>query len=823
MSADQPPHPTDIEARQVETVRIEDEMEQSYIDYAMSVIAGRALPSAKDGLKPVHRRILFAMHEAGITSRSGHRKSSSIVGETMGNYHPHGDQAIYDALVRMAQDFSMRYPLIDGQGNFGSLDNDPPAAMRYTEARMAPIAEELLNDIEKDTVDFHANYDDRLTEPEVLPSSFPNLLTNGSSGIAVGMSTDIPPHNLGEIIDATVALIDDPTLSVADLMEYVQGPDFPTGGTIVGFEPIRQAYETGRARLTVRAKYDVIEHESQNDQIVVSEIPYQTNKARMIERIADDVNEGRIEGITDLRDESDRTGVRIVIEVSRDAVTDVVENQLLEHHFERTQSFICLALVDGQPRVLNLKEALEAYIDHRIEVVTRRSEFELEEASDRAHILEGRLHALEHVDDVIETIRDSADRAEAREALQASFDFSEAQAEHIVRMQLGSLTSLEIEEIETEYADLMDEIDRLETILGDESELRGVIIDELAEIKGRFGDERRTNIVEGGDRLMHADLIPKRDVLVVLTEENYIKRMDVDAFEAQGRGGKGIIGADVKEGDRIRVLRRVHSHDRLLCFTDHGRVFDLTAFELPEMGRTARGRSTVNLLDLQSDERITQVLSADSLDEDHYVTLISKGGFIKRLRSSAFDNVLRTGIIACDLAEGDELIDAIVTDGSSDLLVSTQAGLLIRFSEDDVRPMGRTARGVRAVELSDGNEVTALMSATPGDDVDVLTITERGYGKRTPLAEYRRQSRYGKGLIDIKTVARNGPVVTARLVRPGDDIVMMSRRGKIIRTRSDDISRSGRNTMGVTIMRVEPGDGVAAMSVIEPVPDDAEE
>ena len=814
MSSELPETP-DVPARRVEDVRIEDEMEQSYIDYAMSVIAGRALPSADDGLKPVHRRILYAMHEAGITSRSGHRKSSSIVGETMGNYHPHGDQAIYDALVRMAQDFSMRYPLIDGQGNFGSLDDDPPAAMRYTEARMAPIAEELLEDIEKDTVDFSANYDDRLTEPEVLPASFPNLLVNGSSGIAVGMSTDIPPHNLGEVIDATVALIEEPTLTVADLMEYVQGPDFPTGGTIVGFEPIRQAYETGRARLTVRSKYEVIERDGENDQIVITEVPYQANKARMVERIADDVNEGRIEGISDLRDESDRTGVRVVIDVSRDAVTDVVENQLLEHHLERTQSFICLALVDGQPRVLNLKEALEAYIEHRIEVVTRRSEYDLEQASDRAHILEGRLRALEHVDEVIDTIRDSDDRNAAREALQASFDFSEAQADHIVRMQLGSLTSLEIEEIETEYDGLMDEIDRLETILEDEAELRRVIIEELEDVKVRYGDERRTNIVEGGDRLMHADLIPKRDVLVVLTEENYVKRMDVDTFDTQGRGGKGIIGADVKEGDRIRVLRRVHSHDRLLCFTDFGRVFDLTAFELPEMGRTARGRSTVNLLNLQQDECITEVLSVDELEEDQYVTLISKGGFIKRLQPSAFDNVLSTGIIACDLDEGDELVDATVTDGSSALFVSTRNGMLIRFTEDEVRPMGRNARGVRAIELGEDDEVVSLMSTSPEEDVDVLTITERGYGKRTPQTEYRRQSRYGKGLIDIKTVARNGPVVAARLVKPGDDIAVMSRRGKIILTHSDDISRSGRNTMGVTIMRVEPGDAVAAMTVVD--------
>ncbi|MFP4591443.1 MAG: DNA gyrase subunit A, partial [Halobacteriales archaeon] len=796
----------------------EDEMEQSYIDYAMSVIAGRALPSAKDGLKPVHRRILYAMHEAGITSGSGHRKSSSIVGETMGNYHPHGDQAIYDALVRMAQPFAMRYPLIDGQGNFGSLDDDPPAAMRYTEARMAPIAEELLEDIEKDTVDFVPNYDDRLEEPEVLPAGVPNLLVNGSSGIAVGMSTNIPPHNLGEIVDATVALIGDPQLTVADLMEHVQGPDFPTGANIVGFESVREAYETGRARLTVRAEYEVEEREGANDRIVITEVPYQTNKARLVERIADDVNEGRIEGVTDLRDESDRTGVRVVVEVSRGAVTDVVENRLLEHHLERTFSYICLALVDGQPRVLNLKEALEAYVDHRLEVVRRRSEYDLGEAEDRAHILEGRLRALDRVDDVIEAIRESDDRAAAIAVLQADFAFSEAQAEHVVRMQLGSLTSLEVEEVEAEYEAVTAEIERLEAILADESALRAVVVEELEAMKAGYADERRTRIIEGGPRRMHADLIPERDVLVVLTRDGYVKRMDADGFDPQRRGGKGIIGADVKEDDRICVLRRVSSHDRLLCFTDAGKVHERTAFELPDMGRTARGRSAVNLFALDDDECITHVVAASDLEADGYVTLVTRDGYVKRLEASAFENVLSTGIIATDLEAGDEVVDAVVTNGSMDLVVFTADGMAIRFDEDDVRPMGRTARGVRAVQLAEGAAVVAVEAAEPDADVDALTVTDRGFGKRTPLGEYRRQSRYGKGLMDIKTGGRNGEVADAALVAPGDEVVLLTERGQIMRTWADEISRSGRNTMGVTVMRVDPDDRLAAVAVFPPAP-----
>ncbi|WP_312912346.1 DNA gyrase subunit A [Natronosalvus caseinilyticus] len=805
------PDPTDIDAASVEPVRIEDEMEQSYIDYAMSVIAGRALPRVEDGLKPVHRRILYAMHEMGVTSRSSHRKSSSIVGETMGDFHPHGDQAIYDTLVRMAQDFSMRYPLVDGQGNFGSMDGDPPAAQRYTEARMAAIAEELLEDIDKDTVDFSSNYDDRLQEPDVLPAAFPNLLVNGSSGIAVGMSTNIPPHNLGEVIDATVELIDNPDATVEDLMEHVKGPDFPTGANIVGRDAIYSAYKTGRGRIRVRAEFEVEEWKRDRERIVVTEVPYQANKARLVERIAEDVTEGTLEGISDLRDESDRDGVRIVIELKRGANTDVVKNRLLENHLERTFGVINLALVDGQPKVLTLRETLQEYIAHRKEVVRRRSEYDLEEAEDRAHILEGRLKALENIDDVVDLIQDSEDRDEARAGLEATFDFSESQAEHIVRMQLGSLTSMESAEIEDEYEEVTAEIERLEAILGSESALYEVIKEELLEIKDEYADDRRTSIIEDMGTVTHEDLIPQEDVFVVMTEDDYVKRMPIENFDPQGRGGKGIIGADVKDEDRVTTVFRANTHDYLLCFTNHGQVYRLKTYEIPEMSRTARGKSAVNILDLDPGEDITAIVDTDAFDGEEYVTMVTKHGYVKRTAGEEFDNILSTGIIAASLEEGDELVDVDVTDGSKDLVIATEQGMTIRFDEDEVRAMGRNARGVNGIKLEDGDAVAGLVSTDEGDERALLTVTENGYGKRTLLSAYRAQSRYGKGLIDIKTNERNGPV---KAVTEDDGLVLMSERGQIMRTRASEISTVGRNTMGVTVMDVEAGDAVASVDVI---------
>ena len=841
MSSELPDAPDDATAApaaNVERVRVEDEMEQSYIDYAMSVIAGRALPDVRDGLKPVHRRILYAMHSMGVTSGSSHRKSSSVVGETMGDYHPHGDQAIYDTLVNMAQTFTMREPLIDGQGNFGSMDGDPAAAMRYTEARMSPIAEELLEDIEKDTVDFQSNYDDRLEEPTVLPAAYPNLLVNGSTGIAVGMSTKIPPHNLDEVIDATIHLIDNPDCDVEDLIHLetspgpIKGPDFPTGANIVGRNDIHKAYKTGRGRLTVRAEYEV-DHEE--GRIVISELPYQENKARVVERIAENVNEGKIEGISDLRDESDRDGVRVVVDLKRGANADVVENQLLEHHLESTFGVINLALVDGQPRVLTLKETLAEYIDHRKEVVRRRSQFELDEAEDRAHILEGRLTAVKNADDVIEIVRDADARDDAKEALKAEYDFSAEQADHIVRIQIGSLTSEEVGEIETEYAEVQNRIDRLEEILGDQQELLDVIKDELGAIREEYGDERRTRIVEDDGEVTHEDLIPEQDCVVVITEDDYIKRMPVEKFEPQGRGGKGIIGADPKEGDRVNEVFRANSHDYLLCFTNQGKVYRLKTYQVPEMSRTARGNHIRNVIKgIDDGEEITAVVDTEAFSDDRCLTMVTRSGYVKRTCTTDFQNIRSTGIIAASLEDGDELVDVEVTDGEQDLVIATAGGMTIRFAETEARQMGRTARGVGAIKLQDDHVVGLVAtdgrpvshangssSAEPsdgGDDRALLTVTENGYGKRTLLDEYRQQSRYGKGLIDIKTDGRNGLVTDVKAVEDADHLIIMSESGQIMRIRAADISTVSRNTKGVTIMDLDGTDHIASVTVV-PSPD----
>ena len=809
-------------AADVETARIEQEMEQSYIDYAMSVIAGRALPDARDGLKPVHRRILYAMHELGVTARSSHRKSSSIVGETMGDYHPHGDSAIYDTLARMAQDFSMRYPLVDGQGNFGSVDGDPPAAMRYTEARMSPIAEELLSDIDMDTVDFQPNYDDRLEEPAVLPAAFPNLLVNGSSGIAVGMSTNIPPHNLGEVIDATVHLIDNPDCTVEDLMEHVKGPDFPTGANIVGRNAIHKAYKTGRGRIRVRAEFEV----EGDDRIVITELPFQANKARLVERIADNVNDGTIEGIRDLRDESDRDGIRVVVELKRGANAEVVKNQLLEHHLESTFGVINLALVDGQPKVLDLKETLEEYLDHRRTVVRRRSQYELDEKRDRAHILEGRLRALQSVDDVVEVIRNSESRDDAKAALRGehvveadgelpAFDFSADQADHIVAMQLGSLTAMEADEIRDEYEEVQARIERLEAILNDPDELDAVVRSELEAIKAEYDDDRRTSIIEDTGTVTHEDLIAEEDVVVVVTEDDYIKRMPLDRFSAQHRGGKGIIGTELKEDDRVSSVYVASTHDYLLYFTTHGKVYQLKTYQVPEMSRTARGKSAVNLLDLDDGEEITAVVNCADMeaDEEKYLTMATREGYVKRTSVENFQNIRSTGIIATKLGDGDALVDVEVTDGSRDLILASREGMAIRFEESDVRAMGRSARGVRGIRLEGDDEVAALAAIDAERHSWVLTVTEHGYGKRTGIDQYRRQSRNGKGLIDIKTNDRNGDVCELETVGPDDHLFVMSGDGQILRTPVGDLSVVGRNTMGVIVMDVAPGDTVATVDV----------
>jgi DNA gyrase subunit A len=809
---DAPGPEADIEAREVKRVRIEEEMEQSYIDYAMSVIAGRALPRVEDGLKPVHRRILYAMHEIGVTSNASHRKSSSVVGETMGDYHPHGESAIYDTLVRMAQEFSMRYPLVDGQGNFGSMDGDPAAAMRYTEARMAPIAEELLTDIEKDTVDFSANYDDRLREPDVLPAAFPNLLVNGSSGIAVGMSTNIPPHNLGEVIDATVHLLEKPECSIADLMAHVKGPDFPTGANVVGRQGVQEAYATGRGRVRVRAEFEIQEAEHR---IVITELPYQQNKARLVERIAEDVTEGAIEGIRDLRDESDRDGVRIVVDLKRDAMAEVVKNQLLDSHLESTFGVINLALVDGQPRVLDLKETLEHYVSHRKEVVRRRSEHDLAAAEDRAHILDGRLTALDHVDDVVEHIRAAADRDAAKEALVGAYDLSERQAEHIVSMQLGSLTAIEREDVLEEYEAVETEIDRLEAILADESELRAVIIEELEAIKAEYADERRTEFVEATDEVTREDLVEPEDVLVVVTESDYIKRMPLDWFDPQNRGGKGIIGMSLREGDRVSKAFVANTHDYLLCFTSRGKAYQLKTYEVPQPeSRNTQGRHAANLLDLADGEEITAVVNTEDFGDEEFLTMATRDGYVKRTPADAFESVRSNGLIAADLGDGDALVDVAVTDGTQDLMLATARGRAIRFAESEARSMGRTARGVHGVELEGADRVVGMVAADPDDEADLLTVTQNGYGKRTPIAAYRRQSRYGKGLADIRTPERSGPTVAVERVTGEEDLLVMSAGGQTMRIYTGDISEQGRNTQGVIVMRTEGDDEVASVETV---------
>ncbi|MCX2819744.1 DNA gyrase subunit A [Haladaptatus sp. F3-133] len=810
----------DVEASNVDNVRVEDEMEQSYIDYAMSVIAGRALPDVRDGLKPVHRRILYSMEYEDITSSSGHRKSSSVVGTAMGNWHPHGDKAIYDALVRMAQDFSMRYPLVDGQGNFGSLDGDPPAAMRYTEARMSPLAEEMLADIDKDTVDWQSSYDDRLNEPEVLPAGFPNLLVNGSSGIAVGMSTNIPPHNLGEVVDAAVELIENPEATVADLMEHVEGPDFPTGGKVVGRNAIAKAYETGRGKLTVRGITELNEDEGR---VIITEMPYQVDKADLIEKIADLVGDGKVEGVRDIRDESDRDGVRVVVELKRGASPELVRNRLFEHtRLEKTFGVINLALVDGQPRVLSLREMLDEYLDHRSEVVRRRSAHELDEAEERAHVLEGRLVAIDNAEDVVDLIRGSDSRGDAKTGLRDEYGISERQAEHVVRMQLGSLTSLERDDVEEEHAELEERIERLEEILGDEGELMEVVRDELLEIKDRYADERRTRIEEGGDEVTREDLVPEKRVLVVMTRDGYAKRMEMEEFETQKRGGKGIIGADLKEGDALTSAFVADNHDFLLCFTNHGNAYWLKTYEIPEAGRTARGRSVVNLIDLDDGERVTATLPVDSFDEDRCFVMVTRNGYVKRVCASEFSNPRSTGIIATSLEDGDELVGVELSDGEGCAVVGTRDGMTICFAEGDAREMGRSARGVRAVELEEGDAVADVTTIDlPKGDEHLFTVTSDGYAKRTPLSEYKCQGRAGKGLVDIKTGDDEGRVALDR-VKGDEEVVVASEDGQVVRTRVDEVSEIGRNTQGVILMRLEDGDEVADVATFGTSEDEGE-
>lgn len=822
------PTPTTEVAANVNQLEIADEMEQSYIDYAMSVIAGRALPDVRDGLKPVQRRILYAMEENGISSGAGHRKSSSIVGETMGNYHPHGDSAIYETLVRMAQDFSMRMPLVDGQGNFGSIDGDPAAAMRYTEARLTPLSETLLEDLGSDTVDWDSSYDDRNQEPSILPSRFPNLLVNGSSGIAVGMSTSIPPHNLGEIINATTHLIDNPDATVADLAEHVVAPDFPTGGTIVGHESVRKAYETGRAKLRVRSKFTVERNDSGRDHIIITEIPYQQNKSKLIERIADDVNGGDLEGIADLTDESDRNGVRIVLELKTRANTALIKNRLLDSHLEKTVSVINLALVDGQPKVLSLKGMLEEYLDHRKEVVRRRTQHHLEEAEEEAHILEGRLTALDHVDDVVETIREAEDRDGAKTALRGAFDLSDRQADHIVRMQLGSLTALEMADVETDYEGVQERIERLQEILNSESELFAVIKSELAEIRKEYAEDRRTNVIAGEGSVTQTDLIPDDDMLVFLTDEGYIKRVDADVFSSQGRDGKGVIGMNTDGAGPITQVIATSMHEMAYLLTDDGKIHETPVHRIEEFGRTARGTAIQSAYQLDSDTNPVKLFTAENFDSGDSLVLLSANGVVKRTAATEYESIHTGGIIGTKVRDGDRIVDGAFVPAKADLMVASDAGKTIRFALSDVRETGRASIGVTGLNLEVGDTAVGFAVVAPDGNDDpkedaserdlptqLLTITENGYGKRSAVDEYRQQSRGGKGVTDIDTGSRNGR--TAQVIAVSDDteLVFATREGQVLRTPADGISAIGRASKGVGVVSLDEGDSVTTVTPLE--------
>lgn len=799
----------------VEHIDIEDEMRSSYLSYAMSVIVGRALPDVRDGLKPVHRRILFGMNEMGLASNRAYRKSAKIVGEIMGNYHPHGDTAIYDTLVRMAQTFNMRYPLVDGQGNYGSMDGDSPAAMRYTEARMTKLAEEMLADIDKETVDFGPNYDESLQEPLVLPTRVPNLLINGAGGIAVGYATNIPTHNIAEIIDGLLLLLENQEVTIAQLMKKIPGPDFPTAGFIYGMSGIKEAYETGRGLLTLRAKV-VVETEERTDRerLIVTEIPYQVNKVSLIKKIAELVQEDRIKGISDLRDESsDREGVRVVIELKRGEIPLVVLNNLYKHTpLETTFGVIMLALVNNRPEILNLKEILGHFLEHRREVVVRRTAFELRKAEERAHILEGLKIALDHLDAVIGLIRRSQSPDEARAGLMQQFDLTEIQATAILDMRLQRLTQLERTKLVEEYQEVLKHIEYLRSVLASEALVRTIIKDELTEIREAYKDERRTQIIKEEAEISIEDLIAEEEVVVAISHAGYIKRNAVSLYRAQRRGGKGKIGMGIKEEDFVENLFTASTHDSLLFFTDAGKVYWLKVHEIPEASRAAKGKALVNLLALSGSEKVTAILPVDEFRDDRYIVMGTKKGIIKKTELSAFSNPRQGGIIALGLEPGDKLIEVQLTDGQREILLGTKQGITIRFKEDEVRPMGRTAYGVKGITLEEGNEVIGMETITPDSTTSILTVTEGGYGKRTPVGEYRVQGRGGKGIISVKTTDRNGPAVGFLQVRDGDEIMLIAAQGKVLRCKVDDIREIGRNTQGVRILDLD-GEGDRVVGV----------
>lgn len=801
---------------QILPVNIEDEMKESYLSYSMSVIIGRALPDVRDGLKPVHRRILYGMEEAGNQWNRPYKKSARIVGDVMGKYHPHGDAAIYDALVRMAQDFSMRYTLVDGQGNFGSIDGDPPAAMRYTEVRLDRIASEMLADLEKETVDFVPNYDGGEKEPLVLPAKIPNLLLNGSSGIAVGMSTNIPPHNLSELIDAIIAQAGNSDITLDELMKHLPGPDFPTGGFITGRSPIREAYETGRGIIKIRAKAR-IERQKKGDKeiIIVSEIPYQVNKVKLIERIAELVKDEKIKGISDIRDESDREGIRIVIDIKRGDNADVVLNQLYKHtQMDTSFGIIMLALVRNQPRVLSLKETISHFIEHRKEVVTRRTQYELGKAEERLHILEGLKIALDHLDEVIALIRKSSSPPEAKDGLMLKLGLSEQQAQAILDMRLQRLTALERDKIIEERKELINTVKRLKEILEQEHLILGIVTDELKEIKEKYGDERRTEILESSEEISIEDLIADEDMVVTTTHDGYIKTTPLSIYRSQRRGGKGRTGITTKELDFVETLFIASKHNYVLFFTNLGRCYWIKVHEIPEAGPTARGKALVNLLSLSEGEKVAAVLPVREFKESQYIIMATKNGIVKKTKLMAYSNPRVGGIIALNIREDDELIQARLTSGSDEILLTSYFGQAIRFEEDDVRDMGRTATGVIGIRLDEGDQVVSL-EVIENPDAQVLTVTEMGYGKRTLVSEYRVTGRGGKGVITIKTTGRNGRVVGAFQVTNDTQIMIITTHGgKVIRMNASEISIFGRGTQGVRLIGLEPDEKVAAVAKV---------
>jgi DNA gyrase subunit A len=798
-------------AGKIKPVEIDEEMQRSFMDYAMSVIVTRALPDVRDGLKPVHRRILYGMYEQNLAPNRPYRKSARVVGDVMGKYHPHGDAAIYDTMARMAQDFSSRYELIDGHGNFGSVDGDSPAAMRYTEARLSTISMEMLKDIEKDTVEFVPNYDESLTEPAVLPSRLPNLLANGSSGIAVGMSTNIPPHNLGEVIDASIALIENPELETRELMKYIKGPDFPTGGMVMGYVGIREAYETGRGVVRMRGKAHIEQTKSGRPRIVITEIPYQVNKARMTERIAELVRGKKLSGIADLRDESDRSGMRLVVELRKDSNPQVVLNQLYKHtQLQDSFGIIMLALVEGVPRTLSLKDVLAKYVEYQVEVVTRRTRFDLDKAERRAHILEGLLIALANLDAVIDLIKKSKTVPDAKAGLTKQFELSEEQAQAILEMRLSRLTGLEREKVKTEHKELKKEIARLKDILADEAKLRAIIIDELRDIQKRFADPRRTDIVPDYEDLEIEDLIAEEEVVVTITHSGYVKRLPITTYRTQRRGGRGVAGTNLKEGDFVEQLFVASTHHYIHFFSNRGKAYRLKVYELPEGSRTSRGQALVNLLPLTAGEKICSVIATKDYPEDAYLVMATVKGLVKKTRFSSYDSPRKDGLIAINLQEGDEVIDTRLTSGGDDLVLVTRSGQAIRFSEMDCRPMGRDTKGVKGTKLSTGDEVIALGIAS--EDADLFVITEQGYGKRTAISKYPKHRRGGKGVRTITFVGGRGLLVGSRVVKENQDMMAISVEGVVIRMSIEDISRMGRATQGVRIMNLRDEDRVASIA-----------